>query len=81
MNFLLRDLQAKGVMRHDCIAFNDDRHMKKMMTTLPARAIMHMGDNVRPGPFWAVHAEDVPALEAAGYTVRIPATKSPAPGA
>lgn len=74
MNFLLRDLKAAGTMEHDCIAFMDDRHIKHMMEKFPGRAVMHMGDDVRPGPFWAVHASDVPALVAAGYRVRIPAT-------
>jgi hypothetical protein len=74
MNFLLRDLKAAGTMVHDCIAFNDDKHVKNMMEKFPGRAVMHMGDGVTPGPFWAVHASDVKTLVAAGYILRVPAT-------
>lgn len=73
MNFLLRDLKAKGVMQNDCIAFNDDGLIKNMMARFPGRAIMHMGDGVSPGPYWSVHACDVATLVAAGYKVRVPA--------
>lgn len=59
-------------MQHDCIAFNSDALIKNMLVKLPGRAVMHMGDDVRPGPFWSVHPEDVPALVKAGYTVRVP---------
>lgn len=73
MNFLLRDLKERGTMTCDCIAFADDRLIGNIMAKLPGRAIMNMGEDVRPGPYWAVHAVDVPALVAAGYVVRVPA--------
>ena len=69
MNFLLRDLKQSGIMRHDCLAFNERHLIDHMLKAAPGRAIMHMGDKVRPGPYWAVHADDVPALVAAGYRV------------
>jgi hypothetical protein len=71
MNFLLRNLQSKGVMHHNCIAFQDDRYIKVMMERFPDRTVMHMGDDVRPGPYWAVHARDVESLVSAGYKVRV----------
>lgn len=67
MNFLLRDLKAAGTMRHDCIAFNDPKTGHGIMDKIEGRVIMHMGAHVTPGPFWAVHASDVPSLVAAGY--------------
>jgi hypothetical protein len=73
MNFLLRELKRDGTMRHDCIAFNEPHLVPVMMERAPGRAIMHMGESVRPGPYWAVHAEDVTALELAGYKVHRPA--------
>lgn len=79
MNFLLRDLKAKGVMQQDCIAFKDDSLIKNMVARFPGRAIMHMGDGVSPGPYWSVHACDVASLVAAGYKVRVPANLTEAP--
>ena len=73
MNFLLRDLKAQGVMQHDCIAFNDEKNAKNIMARVPGRAIMFMGAGVTPGPYWAVHSSDVPALVAAGYNCRVSA--------
>lgn len=74
MNFLLRDLKAAGTMEHDCIAFNDENNLKNMVARFPGRAIMFMGADVSPGPYWAVQASDVAALVAAGYKCRVPAT-------
>ena len=72
MNFLLRKLKESGTMTCNCIAFNEEQLGKNIMLRFPGRAIMYMGDDVRPGPYWAVYAVDVPALVAAGYRIRLP---------
>lgn len=67
MNFLLRDLKHKGTMRRDCIAVASQDQAALVVELAEAREVFHMGDGVRPGPYWVVHKEDAPALEAAGY--------------
>lgn len=69
MNFLLRELKAKGVMQKDCIACasaDQAATLASAAKTLP-RAVFFMGSKVRPGPYWAVHEEDADSLTAAGF--------------
>lgn len=66
MNLLLSQLQRAGVMKHAAIAFKDARMIERVRK-LPDRVVMHMGEDAHPGPYWAVHADDVEALEAQGY--------------
>ena len=79
MNLLLNRLQTEGVMQHLCIPLANHAQLTRADETLRDRAIFFMGDGVRPGPYWAVHAEDMAALEAAGYKlVRKPLTSASA---
>ena len=67
MNFLLRQLQRAGVMRHACIACADENLAVKIAQRIDGRAVMNMGAQTRPGPFWIVHEQDVGALRGQGY--------------
>lgn len=67
MNFLLRDLKEKGTMRRSCIAVASPDQAQLVIEIAEAREVFFMGGDVRPGPYWVVHAEDAPALEAAGF--------------
>lgn len=67
MNLLLQKLRQAGVMKHACVAFSDPRLIDSFHKHFPDRTVMAMGKEARPGPYWAVHAEDVSALKVAGY--------------
>lgn len=57
-----------------CIAGDSVAQLQLATAILPQRAIMFMGDNVKPGAYWAVRACDVAALQKAGYTLIAAAT-------
>lgn len=85
MNILLRDFLREGVMTANVTAFRDASRREHILRMKPGRTIMHMGDRVVPGPYWAVADADVPALVARGYTVSMTvadiAPAEPKPGA
>jgi len=67
MNLLLRQLEADGVMRHDCIAVTHPDQAQAVLEVAGSRVAFYMGRGVRPGPFWLVRDTDAAALEAAGF--------------
>lgn len=71
MNILLRDLMREGVMTDLCTAFSDPHRREHILRMKAGRTIMDMGDDVAPGPYWAVADADVPKLVAAGYRVNM----------
>lgn len=66
-NILLTLLQAQGLMTKGCLAFHVQSQASGFIERNPERSLFHMGDDTKPGPFWAVYPEDVAALEGAGY--------------
>ncbi|WP_038214384.1 hypothetical protein [Xenophilus azovorans] len=67
MNYLLRRLREEGVIQSGiCLTFG----LPRLADEIPKRgrfAVVHMPDDTRPGPFWAMPPEDARRMIERGY--------------
>ncbi|MGW8422778.1 hypothetical protein [Comamonas sp. HJ-2] len=72
MNLLLETLRRSGVVSGEVIALTSEDQCAKVIGVMKKAALFHMGNEARPGPYWAVfQSADAQALEGKGYK-RIP---------
>ncbi len=67
MNVLLHQLKVRGAMQRDCIAVATQDQALLVVEIAEQREVFFMGGDVRPGPYWVVHAVDAAGLEKEGY--------------
>lgn len=72
MNLLLETLRRSGVVTGEVIALTSQDQCAKVIGVMKNAALFHMGNEARPGPYWAVFdSADAKALAGKGYK-RIP---------
>lgn len=68
MNLLLETLRRSGVVSGEVIALTSQDQCDKVIGVMKNAALFHMGNEARPGPYWAVFdSADAQALAGKGY--------------